>query len=95
MSDYDNRDQGALFANKDRKTDKHPNAKGSINTVCPHCQKDTDFWLSAWTNTSKAGQKYQSLKVQPKEEAHNAGMAQAQDAAYQAPPTDMDDDIPF
>ena len=52
---------GVLFANRDRKSDRHPNAKGDalIDGV--------EYWVSAWTNTSKAGAKYQSLKFTRKE----------------------------
>jgi len=55
--------EGVLFANRDRKSDKHPNAKGDalIDGV--------EYWVSAWTNTSKAGAKYQSLKFALKDAA--------------------------
>ena len=96
---YDNTNKGVLFVNKERDSDSKPNAKGSINI------EGVEYWLSAWTNTDKNGNKYQKLSVQPKEAVHNAGMAQAQQAQQapnahsppQAPPAsnNFDDDIPF
>lgn len=54
---YDNTNKGALFAAKDRKTDNHPAMTGKINL------NGKDYNLSAWSNTSKKGDKYLSLKV--------------------------------
>ena len=89
MSDYDNRNSGALFKNDKRETDSHPNAKGSLCVECPSCQAVTDYWTSAWTNTSKAGQRYQSLKITAKEQqAAPPAPAETKDAL-------IDDDIPF
>lgn len=80
MSEYDNTNRGALFANKDRKTDKHPNATGTLNVG------GAEYRISAWTKTSKAGDRYQSLSVEPKEQ-----QAKAQ-PVEEAP---FNDDIPF
>jgi uncharacterized protein (DUF736 family) len=79
MSDYDNTNSGALFANADRKTDKHPNARGTLNV------EGVEYWISAWTKVSKKGDKYQSLSVQRKD----AQQAPAKDD------TPFDDSIPF
>jgi len=54
---YDNTNKGALFQAKDRKTEKHPNMTGKVNI------EGKDFSLAAWSNESKAGEKYLSLKV--------------------------------
>jgi uncharacterized protein (DUF736 family) len=83
MSDYDNTNSGALFANTERKTDKHPNARGTLNV------EGREYWISAWTKTSKKGEKYQSLSVQPKD----GQTTRAPDAAPK--PVEFDDDIPF
>lgn len=85
MSQYDNTNRGVLFINKDRASDNHPNARGSINI------NGVEYWLSAWTKTSQAGEKFQSLSVTPKE-------AQAPvQKPVQQPAADMafDDDVPF
>ena len=52
---------GSLFKN-DRKTEEsHPQAKGSakINGI--------EYWVSAWTKTTKEGVKWQSLSFTPKD----------------------------
>tara|TARA_R110002074_G_scaffold299362_2_gene470868 strand:+ start:189 stop:410 length:222 start_codon:yes stop_codon:yes gene_type:complete len=54
---YDNTNKGALFTAKERKTDKHPHMTGKVNI------DGKDFSLSAWSNTSKKGDKYLALKV--------------------------------
>lgn len=59
--EFDNTNRGALFANKDRQSDNHPNATGTLNV------DGREYWISAWTKTSKAGDKYQSISVKPKE----------------------------
>ena len=54
---YDNTDKGALFQAKERPSEKHPSMTGKINIG------GRDYSLSAWSNTSKKGDKYLSLKV--------------------------------
>ena len=83
MSQYDNTNTGALFANKDRASDNHPNARGTINVG------GVEYWISAWTKTSKAGEKFQSLSVTPKEPQQ----APAPAAINQI--DDFESDIPF
>ena len=90
MSDYqtpyETKDfTGALFANDRKEKDTDPNAKGTavIGGV--------EYWVSAWTNTSAKGQRYQSLRFTPKQEVHDAGMAQTKQDFADFP----DDDIPF
>jgi hypothetical protein len=96
--EYDNEGRGVLFANKERTKDSQPQAKGS-------CQLDgVEYWVSAWTQTSKAGVKYQSLSFQRKDEVQARGMEQAKAASigqrqsgadYNEQIRDFDDDIPF
>lgn len=81
MTDYDNNMTGALFANKERKTDKHPHARGS-------CEIDgVEYWVSAWTKVSKKGEKFQSLAFTRKDDQAKPAPAASAD--------DFDDDIPF
>ena len=85
MAEYDNRNTGALFKAKDQPTDKHPGYTGSINV------DGTEYWLAGWVKESKAGQKYFSLSVKPKED-------KPKDDRNSAPGTKFDDfksDIPF
>lgn len=87
---YDNTNSGVLFVNKDRDTDSKPNAKGSIDI------EGKEYWLSAWTNTDKNGNKYQKLKATAKEQVQQQGIQNAQQSV-QAPPVvdQFDDDTPF
>jgi hypothetical protein len=85
MPDYDNRDRGALFKNNDKTEESHPDYRGNINV------DGTEYWLSAWLKTSKAGMKYMSLSIKPK----NADTAQSKKpAGGGARPHDFDDDRP-
>ena len=59
---YDNTNRGALFANKEKRGENDPNARGTLNVG------GVEYWVSAWTKTSKAGDRYQSLSVTPKDE---------------------------
>lgn len=54
---FDNTNKGALFTQKDRESEKHPHMTGKINI------DGTDYRLAAWSNVSKKGDKYLSLKV--------------------------------
>lgn len=89
---------GALFKNDKREKDTHPHMKGSIMVA------GVEYWISAWTNTAESGVRYQSLSVQPKQQAHDQGVAQARQAATpsqhevyaQSAPDDFEEDsIPF
>lgn len=75
---------GALFKNKRKTTDRHPDYTGSayINGV--------EFQLSAWLNTSKSGEKYMSLTFQ--ERPMDQG---ASNPTGPASFDNFDDDIPF
>lgn len=77
-------DTGSLFVNDKREKDTHPNAKGSalIDGV--------DYWVSAWTNTTKGGAKYQSLKFSRKDENRQPRAETLPDVE---PP--FNDEIPF
>lgn len=82
---------GSLFANDRREKESQPNAKGSalIGGV--------EYWVSAWTNTSQGGKKYQSLKFEPKADQAQASEQQSSysDVKDGAPPPALDDEIPF
>jgi hypothetical protein len=84
--EYDNEMRGVLFKNKDREKDSQPQAKGS-------CQiEGVEYWVSAWTNTDRNGNKYQALSFQRKDAVDKKGMEQARQAAEE---TFTDDDVPF
>ena len=59
---------GVLFPVENKQSDKHPNLTGNVVI------NNEKFYLSAWTNTSKNGKKYISLKAnaeQKKQEPQN------------------------
>ena len=65
---------GVLFPVENKKTDKHPNLTGNVVI------NNEKFYLSAWTNTSKNGKKYISLKANAEQKKES---------------TSQSDDIPF
>jgi hypothetical protein len=81
VSEYDNTNTGALFNNAADKREgkKDPDYKGTVNAA------GVDYWVSGWINTSKAGAKYLSLKLTPKEEKPATAIR----------PPEFDDEIPF
>ena len=78
---YDNNLSGALFKNDKKETDKHPDYKGSCEI------EGTEYWLSAWLNTSGKGVKYLSLKFSPKDGEKQAAPKHVADDDF--------DDAPF
>lgn len=54
---YDDTNTGAIFKNTQRQKDTHPNARGRVNV------EGKWFWLAAWTKTSGAGEKFQSIAL--------------------------------
>ena len=72
---------GALFVNQKMTSQKSPAFTGSINV------DGVDYYLSAWNETSKAGQQYQSVKVTRKDQVQgNQPIQQAPHQYNQAPP---------
>ena len=100
MSDYQQKEYpqkdnaGALFTNQKKATDTDPNYKGEVLIG------GNSFWVNGWVNTSQAGNKYMKLSFTPKDQAHNNGMKQVEQAiAPKAEPIPAeqyaDTDIPF
>ncbi len=79
---YDNELSGALFRNDKKETDKHPDYKGQAQVG------GTEYWVSGWIKTSKAGKKYMSLSFTAKDAPR-----QAPDPAPPGPISG--DDMPF
>jgi hypothetical protein len=79
--------QGSLFKNDQKKTDNHPNLKGKI--MLPNGEVR---WMSAWTKTTTAGEKWISLNVgELVQQAGGSGYAQAAPVVR----VKLDNDIPF
>ena len=72
---------GSLFKNDERKTDSHPNARGSAKI------DGVEYWVSAWTKRDKNGNPWQSLSFTKKE----ARAPQKPSGKIE----DMDSDLPF
>ena len=91
MSEYQQKDDsGVLFKNDKKETDSHPDYKGNAMI------DGTEYWFSAWINTSKSGTKYMKTSFSKKEVAHNNGMQQVQQAMAPIPEEQYaDSDIPF
>lgn len=60
--EFDNTNRGSLFKNEKKTEEKHPDMSGSINI------NGTEYWISGWKKTSKAGTGFISLSVRPKQE---------------------------
>ena len=61
--EYDNTNRGSLFDNDKKEKDTHPDFAGSINV------DGKEYWLNGWKKTSKAGKRFFSLSVKPKDGA--------------------------
>ena len=78
----ENDNSGALFKNDRKEQEKQPDYKGSLTV------NGSEYWISAWLNESKSGQKYMGLKVNLKEQQ------QAQ-AAPKNDAVEFNEDVPF
>lgn len=82
---YDNTNRGALFKNKEKSSENHPDYKGSLNAA------GVDYFFDAWLKTSKAGEKYMSVSVKPKQ----AKPVQPKSREPGEDDSPFDDDLPF
>lgn len=73
---------GSLFRNDKREKETQPHAKGKALI------DGKTYWVSAWTKTTKAGDKFQSLAFTPVEE-------QAAPAPTEQPAVPVDEEYPF
>jgi len=60
--EYDNTNSGALFKNNQKEKDTQPDMSGVLNV------EGTEYRVAAWSNESKKGAKYLSLKLTEKGE---------------------------
>lgn len=88
---------GSLFKNDRREKDTHANARGSAMI------DGVEYYLDAWTNEDRNGNKYQSIKFKRKTGADGRGETKQPYSSGesnggwvgQAPAGDLDDEIPF
>lgn len=59
---FDNTNTGALFVNKKKTNPKHSDRNGTLNV------DGKEYWINGWLKESKAGEKYLSLSISPKDE---------------------------
>ncbi len=77
----DRTNKGALFKNKDKATDKHPDYTGNLNV------NGVEMKISAWINESQKGQKFLRLQVSEKQSKPEP----QKEVTF----NDLEDDIPF
>jgi hypothetical protein len=85
---FDNTNRGAIWKNRDKKEEKHPDFKGSLNV------NGVDYWVSAWKRKEgdAANKPALSFSIQPKDEqAKPEGKPKPSPSRNE----DMDDQIPF
>lgn len=81
--DYDNTNRGAIWGNKDKKTDNHPDFNGSLNV------EGKEYWVSGWKRKEGASPSSpaMSFSIRMKEDAPVTATASAS--------VSDDDDVPF
>ncbi len=93
MTEYDNKDTGALFKNDKKGNDKAPDYTGDI-----YMQDNKKRRIAAWLKTSAGGKNYMSLKVSdllpPRTEAPKDYAVHENVTGGVAPDPEFDD-IPF
>lgn len=77
-------EQGSLWKNDKRETDKHPHARGQAKIG------GIVYWVDAWTNVTGDGKKYQTLKFKPKDDKPVFGREPERSLN-----DELDDEIPF
>jgi hypothetical protein len=84
MSNYDNNNRGSIWKNEDRKSDTHPQFKGSAEV------NGVEYWVSGWLRKEGANPKApaMSFSFNPKEQQSAPKPAKANDF-------DSGEDIPF
>ena len=83
----ENKNSGALFRNDKRETEKHPEYTGKITI------EGVEYYLSAWVNEMRNGQKYFAIKATPKTATTPTTTAPAQPQTSTI--ADPVDDLPF
>ena len=65
---YDNTNRGAMFKNNDKRDDRSPDYRGTLDV------DGNEYWISGWIKTAGAaaknpGAKFLSVSIQPKDES--------------------------
>lgn len=80
---YDNRDKGVLFKNHEPKSTNSPQYMGHMDF------DGTEYFISAWINETKNGEKFFSIRKGKMKGETPTGEER------KPPATSYDDDIPF
>lgn len=85
----DNTNRGAIWPNKRKEQDTHPDFTGSLNV------DGVEFWVNAWKRKEGDASNKPSLSftVRPKDDKGAAAPPRKPAAA--STPVDLDDEIPF
>lgn len=70
---FDDTNRGILFKNDRKRSDKHPDYRGSLNVG------GVDHWLSAWRKETRNGPAL-SLSIEPKQEARRGSYERSREA---------------
>ncbi len=86
----DNTNRGAIWPNKKKEKDTHPDFTGSLNV------DGVEFWVNAWKRKDGAPSNAPSLSfsVRPKDDK-TMPLARTDGAKIMPKRADMDDEIPF
>jgi hypothetical protein len=86
MSEYDNTNRGQIWKNDDRKTETHPQFKGTVNV------EGVEYWVSAWSRKPDANPKAPALSFSIKKKEDKVETTIDTDVVAQ---DSFDDTIPF
>jgi len=76
MSDYEHKaNEGTLFKNDYKTSDKHPLYKGSFNDHCSKCHAEELKDMAIWFREPDGKKKYFFVKTSPKRESPAASSA--------------------
>jgi uncharacterized protein (DUF736 family) len=91
---YEQKDNsGALFQNKEKRSENSPDYSGSIRI------EGHDWWISGWRKMSKDGTPYLSVSIKPKngtaERPEQKAAEFKESVRRNFPDAQMDDEVPF
>lgn len=85
---FDDTNRGIAFKNEDKKSDKHPSYRGTLNV------EGREYWVSVWPKTTKKGQAI-SLSIQPKDKENDERSGRVERERQRFVDEELNDDIPF
>lgn len=92
---FDDTNRGSIWKNDRKESEKHPDFTGHQNTVCPHCNKTTYWWVSAWKRKEGASPRAPALGWSLKQKDGQRVAGKPDTAARPSLKDEMDDFIPF